>query len=170
MYTFVGFGELVVDKTYDERGNLLKQDGGDTTWNILYHLGLMGEKSYAIGAVGNDENLSAAPFLNTLESHGVQVEPFQGQPGGKLAVLCWRRYQAFKGKIGLDEQETASVQQALAQHPDSAVISFANPWSVRGLNSRSQLFAFSPSPVFQQAAAEVLLGKWQAAGQLPITL
>lgn len=128
-----------------------------------------GETVYYL-SVGNDENLSAAPFLNTLESHGVQVEPFQGQPGEKLAVLCWRRYQAFKGKIGLDEQETASVQQALAQHPQSVVISFANPWSVRGLNSRSQLFAFSPSPVFQQAAAEVLLGKWQAAGQLPITL
>ena len=26
--TFVGFGELLVDKIYDEKGNLLKQDGG----------------------------------------------------------------------------------------------------------------------------------------------
>ena len=77
MYTFVGFGELVVDKTYDERGNLLKQDGGDTTWNILYHLGLMGEKSYAVGAVGNDENTQVA--INSLKRANVNTDYIEVQ-------------------------------------------------------------------------------------------
>lgn len=77
MYTFVGFGELVVDKTYDEKGTLLKQDGGDTTWNILYHLGLMGEKTYAIGAVGNDENMKVA--INSLRNAKVNTDYIEVQ-------------------------------------------------------------------------------------------
>lgn len=76
-YTFVGFGELVIDKMYDEEGNLLKQDGGDTTWNILYHLGLMDENVYAIGGVGNDENSKLA--IESLNNARVNTDYIQIQ-------------------------------------------------------------------------------------------
>ena len=121
-------------------------------------------------SVGNDEGLSATPFLRTLEANGIVTESFHGQPAEKLAVLCWRRYQAYKGKIGLEEGEMSLIKKALSSSQENVVISFANPWTVRGLNSASQLFTFSPSAVFQQAAAEVLLGHRTAPGKLPISL
>lgn len=149
------FSVRTAHKALTQKGESFRISPGET----LYYL-----------SVGNDENLSASPFLRTLEANGVQTEPFQGQPVGKLAILCWRRYQAFKGKIGLDEQEIRQVQQALPLGQESVTVSFANPWSVRGLTCKSLLFTYSPSPVFQQAAAEVLLGIRPATGQLPITL
>ena len=74
---FIGFGELVVDKLYDKKGNLLNQDGGDTTWNILYHLGLMGEETYGIGACGNDENTQIA--FDSLKRAKVNTDYIQIQ-------------------------------------------------------------------------------------------
>ena len=74
---FIGFGELAVDKLYDKQGNLLKQDGGDTTWNILYHLGLMGEETYAVGACGNDENTQIA--FDSLKRAKVNTDYIQIQ-------------------------------------------------------------------------------------------
>lgn len=118
---------------------------------------------------GNDENLSSAPFLNTLAAHGVRVAKFNGT-ADKLAVLCWRRYQAFKGKIGLSEEETAQVQAALRRAKQHLVISFANPWTAGGIPAGGKLFTFSPSPAFQQAAAECLLGQFTPQGKLPVLL
>lgn len=36
--------------------DLIKQDGGGCNWNDLYNLSLMGEKCYAFGTAGNDED------------------------------------------------------------------------------------------------------------------
>ena len=46
---------LILDKIYDGDLNLIKQDGGGCNWNDLYNLSLMGEKCYAFGSCGNDE-------------------------------------------------------------------------------------------------------------------
>lgn len=52
---FVSHGDIILDNVYDSNFNLIKQDGGGSNWNTLYNLALMGEKCYAIGSVGNDE-------------------------------------------------------------------------------------------------------------------
>ncbi len=52
---FVSHGDLILDKIYDGDLNLIKQDGGGCNWNDLYNLSLMGEKCYAFGSCGNDE-------------------------------------------------------------------------------------------------------------------
>ena len=127
-----------------------------------------GETLYYL-SVGNDEHLSQEPFLQALQQHHIKTEAFNGQEG-KLAVLCWRRYQAYKGKIGLDEQEIQQVKQALQNHPHSIAISFANPWTVDNIPCRGKLFAFSPAPAYQQAAADVLAGKLTPQGKMPVLL
>lgn len=71
-YVFIGFGELSIDKIYDKTGNLIKEDGGDTIWNIIYNLGLMNEKAYAIGIVGNDNNAEIA--INSLKNVNVNTD------------------------------------------------------------------------------------------------
>lgn len=119
--------------------------------------------------VGNDENLSSEPFIQTLRQGGISL----AQPGEKadvLVVLCWRRYQAFKGKIALDPSEINKVQTELKNYPAHILITLANPWAAKQLNAQSTLFTFSPAPSFQRAAAKCLLGKFEPTGRLPITL
>lgn len=52
---FISHGDIILDEIYDGDLNLIKQDGGGCNWNDLYNLSLMGEKCYAFGTIGNDE-------------------------------------------------------------------------------------------------------------------
>ena len=44
----MGFGELVLDKVYNEKLELLFENGGCPVFNVCYNLGLIGEKVFAI--------------------------------------------------------------------------------------------------------------------------
>ncbi len=119
--------------------------------------------------IGNDENISSVPFFDTLRAYGVVTEPFQTE-AEHLLILFWRRYKPFSGKIGLEADEKAQVLSALQHTQHSALICFANPWMASDVPTDGKLFAFSPSPLFQQAAAECLMGEFNPHGTLPITL
>ena len=123
-YTFIGFGELVVDKIYDKEGKLLKQDGGDTTWNILYHLGLMGETAYAIGGVGNDENSYIA--IDSLKKAKVNTDYVEFQNKETNIIYSILEFEE-SGKVNVTFSEvspfngkkTFSISQSLpVQLPD----------------------------------------------------
>ena len=49
-------------------------------------------------------------------------------------------------------------------------ICFANPFAAAHVNTEGELLAFSPSPVFQQAAAECVMGMFEPVGKLPMKL
>lgn len=132
-------------------------------------LTLMPGQTVRVIEVGNDENLSSKPFLNALRQGGIILAK-PGEGADVLVVLCWRRYQAFKGKIALDSAEINRVQTALKQYPAHLLVTLANPWGAKQLKAQSTLFTFSPAPSFQQAAAECLLGRFEPTGKLPITL
>ena len=68
---FISHGDIILDKIYDDNLNLIKQDGGGCNWNDLYNLSLMGEKCYAFGSCGNDEEGKAA--VSSLEKAHVDV-------------------------------------------------------------------------------------------------
>lgn len=120
-------------------------------------------------SIGNDENLSETPFLDTLTAHGINTEPFEAH-ANLLVILFWRRYQAFKGKISLTEEELKQIQQASLQAKHTMLICLANPWSVSAVSAEAKILTFSPAPAFQQAAAETLVGKLLPAGRLPVVL
>ena len=120
--------------------------------------------------IGNDDNLSSVPFFDTLRAYGVVTEPFNQQEVESLVILFWRRYKPFSGKIGLEEDEKAQVLSAIRYAQQTALICFANPWMANDIPTNGKLFTFSPSPIFQQAAAECLMSEFQAQGKLPITL
>lgn len=119
--------------------------------------------------IGNDENLSSVPFFDTLRAYGVVTEPFQTE-AEYLIILFWRRYKPFSGKIGLEEDEKARVLSAVQHAQHSVLICFANPWMASEVPTDGKLFAFSTSPLFQQAAAECLMGEFEPHGKLPINL
>ena len=120
-------------------------------------------------SIGNDENLSETTFLNTLTAHGITALPFEDR-AEFLVILLWRRYQAFKGKIGLSEEETTQIEQASLQAKHTVLICLSNPWVASSLQAQAKIFTFSPAPLFQQTAAEVLLGKLKPGGTLPVDL
>ena len=70
--SFIGFGELLIDEIYDSNNNLIKKDGGDSNMNVIHNLALMGEKCYAVGTVGDDENTEIA--ISSLSRVGVNTE------------------------------------------------------------------------------------------------
>lgn len=120
-------------------------------------------------SIGNDENLPDTVFLNTLTAHGITTAPFEDH-ADCLVILLWRRCQAFKGKIGLSKDEQALVEQASLQAKQTVLICLANPWVASSLSAQAKIFTFSPTPAFQQAAAEMLLGKLKPTSVLPIDL
>ncbi len=119
--------------------------------------------------IGNDENLSSAPFFDTLRAYGVVTEPFQGE-ADYLLILFWHRYKPFSGKIGLSPEETALVKQAMQHAKHTVLLCFANPWIAKDISAEGKLFIFSPSPAFQQATAECLMGAFKPQKSLPISL
>ena len=69
---FISHGDIILDKIYNDKLELINQDGGGCNWNDLYNLSLMGEKCYAIGSMGNDEEGSIA--MKSLKNAGVNVD------------------------------------------------------------------------------------------------
>lgn len=121
--------------------------------------------------IGNDDNLQAVPFLQTLEKQGFCIKKYTDEKVKNLLLLSFRRYQAFKGKIALDTNEIDQIKNSVSQAQNTTLISFASPWVIRDISTvTNALFTFSPSPIFQKTAAEILIGKYPAKGKLPIDL
>ncbi len=69
---FVSHADIILDKIYDSNFKLIKQDGGGCNWNNLYNLSLLGEKCYAFGTAGNDEEGKIA--IESLKRAGVNTD------------------------------------------------------------------------------------------------
>lgn len=123
----------------------------------------------AVLEIGNDEKIKSDTFFNMLKKHGVTCVPF-AQEADTLLVLFWRRYQAFKGKIGLSPEESAQVSHAVAHAKQVQVVCFASPWVAQEVATKNRLCTFSPAPAFQEAAALALCGKINCVGKLPVDL
>lgn len=121
--------------------------------------------------VGNDDQISAAAFINTLQAYGILTKEFKDpRETDTLLILFWRRYKPFSGKIGLTEEETVLVNNAVQNVRRTLLICFANPFAANHVDTGGQLLAFSPSPIFQQAAAECVMGMFEPIGKLPMKL
>ena len=121
--------------------------------------------------VGNDEDFSSVPFVDTLRAYGIITEDFKDPAQtDTLIILFWRRYKPFSGKIGLTEEETAFVNNAVKNVRRTLLICFANPFAAADVNTEGKLLAFSPSAIFQQAAAECVMGMFEPVGKLPMNL
>ena len=72
MKVFISHGDIILDKIYNDNLELIAQDGGGCNWNDLYNLSLMGEKCYALGSIGNDDEGKIA--IASLNSVGVNTD------------------------------------------------------------------------------------------------
>ena len=122
-----------------------------------------------IAEIGNDEKLDHTPFLQALREAGIELVDSPSE-ADFCAVLFWRRYQAFKGKIGLSETEKAELAAVAAQAKAAAVICFSTPWLARDIQIKNRIYTFSPAPAFQREAARALCGQSPCAGKMPVDL
>ena len=121
--------------------------------------------------VGNDDNISSVPFIDTLRAYGILTEDFKAPAQtDTLIILFWRRYKPFSGKIGLTDEETEFVNKAVQNVRRTLLICFANPFAASKVQTEGQLLAFSPAAQFQQAAAECVMGLFEPVGKLPMKL
>lgn len=77
MKVFVSHGDIILDNIYNDDLKLIAQDGGGCNWNDLYNLSLMGEKCYAIGSIGNDDEgkIAIASLINVgVNTNGIIIE------------------------------------------------------------------------------------------------
>lgn len=72
MKVFISHGDIILDKIYNDNLELIAQDGGGCNWNDLYNLSLMGEKCYAVGSIGNDDEGKIA--IASLNRAGVNTD------------------------------------------------------------------------------------------------
>ena len=72
MKVFISHGDIILDKIYNDNLELIAQDGGGCNWNDLYNLSLMGEKCYALGSIGNDDEGKIA--IASLNKVGVNTD------------------------------------------------------------------------------------------------
>jgi sugar/nucleoside kinase (ribokinase family) len=72
MKVFISHGDIILDKIYSDNLELISQDGGGCNWNDLYNLSLMGEKCYALGSIGNDDEGKIA--IASLNRAGVNTD------------------------------------------------------------------------------------------------
>lgn len=124
--------------------------------------------SYLI--VGDDGKTAVTPLLNTLKKNGINTVAFENS-ADNLLIICLRRYQAFAGKIALEETDTVRLKTALANAQHTASVLLASPWALPNeLKTDATLYTFSPAPQFQETAAEILSGRLAAQGKMPVML
>lgn len=129
---------------------------------------LTAEQEVSYLELGNEEAFAATAFLQTLQKQGIKIKKFDGKADTLLAV-SFSNYKAFKGHINLSADEQHLLNQAAAASKQSAWISFGSPFgSEKAAALSTRLYLFSPAQEAQICAAEILLGKQQARGQMPI--
>lgn len=108
MKVFISHGDIILDKIYNDNLELIAKDGGGCNWNDLYNLSLMGEKCYAVGSIGNDDE-------------------------GKLAIASLNRAGVNTDNIIIEEKSTNIMNVIIPNkdlEDDSIIHSWYNPISM----------------------------------------
>ncbi len=117
--------------------------------------------------LGNEEDFVAQPFLNALQTVGVQIVP-AGEKAEVLLAVSFSNYKAFKGHINLSAAEQEALARAAQKYTRSVWISFGSPFGTENIRELSaRLWLFSPARAAQTCAADILLGRQTAQGKLP---
>ncbi len=116
--------------------------------------------------LGNEENLAAKAFTETLLNQGILLKK-TGEKADYLIVVSFSNYKAFKGHINLSDKEK-EILQYWSQKYSSCFVSFGSPFGTENIDAlKARLFLFSPAQEAQICAAEILLGKQKPKGICP---
>lgn len=120
--------------------------------------------------LGNNESFAAQDFLDALQTAGVRVVK-AGEKADVLLAASFSNYKAFKGHINLSPEEQTVLENAAKQYKQSVFISFGSPFGAEKISAlTARLFLFGPAREAQTCAAQILLGRQQAHGKIPVQL
>lgn len=118
--------------------------------------------------LGNEEDFAARAFLNALKSAGIQIKKPDDKADALVAV-SFSNYKAFKGRINLSTEEQNALARAASKYKQSVFVSFGSPFGAEDVaRLTARLFLFSPAEEAQICAADILLGKQTAKGNMPV--
>ncbi|MGH7806541.1 MAG: glycoside hydrolase family 3 N-terminal domain-containing protein, partial [Thermodesulfobacteriota bacterium] len=123
-------------------------------------------------------------FIEPLTNTGISCEKYNvaphdarqcmsGSESNKGAVIClvYTSVAAWKGHTNLPVNFKQFLRGVSESNREKVLISFGSPYSVRGFEKFDTILcAFDSMDVCQHAVADVLLGKLEAQGQLPVKL
>lgn len=117
--------------------------------------------------LGNEENLEARHFIQTLEKAGVCLVSAQ-EKADVLIAVSFSNYKAFKGRINLSAPEKEMLCALCTKYRQSIFVSFGSPFGTEEISAlNSRLFLFSPDAEAQICAANILLKKQKPEGSVP---
>ncbi|MBK7143349.1 MAG: hypothetical protein IPH75_14850 [bacterium] len=95
MVRFIGFGDVILDHVFRNRGTeviYLGSQGGGPVWNMLCNLSRLGSKTKAIGVAGKD---SFGKFAITeLKQLGVDTEDIKSVEGKRTRIIFQHNEEA----------------------------------------------------------------------------
>lgn len=139
--------------------------------------------AYVLDVTQAEEDASE-PFVKHLAEAGIDFEKkafaLQGteaflprNESNERAIIClvYTSVAAWKGHTKLPESFKVLLRRVSSLHCERILISFGSPYIVRGFeNFDTILCAFDRLDICQRAIADVLLGKLEAQGKLPVKL
>lgn len=124
------------------------------------------------------------PFLKCLAEGGIDYEKkpltlrdaeafLPDKENSDMAIIClvYTSVAAWKGHTNLPESFKGFLRRVAKLNSEKILISFGSPYVVRGFeNFDTILCTFDSLDVCHQSVVEVLLGKLEAQGRLPVKL
>jgi len=111
----------------------------------------------------------AKTFLKQLKENGVTVLPYSYGAVENLLVATFANYAAFSGQINFTPKQKETVQKAVVSARKSALISFGSPFVNLGITNLDRyIMAGTQSDPYQYVAAQIICGKAQAKGKMPL--
>lgn len=142
-----------------------------------------GAKIFVFDVTQSSDDISN-PFVGRLLEAGIECEvkvithfnvdlPFRIESRSRQPIICltYTSVGAWKGYYKLPERFKASLERIGRGDCYKCLVSFGSPYVVRGFeNFDTIICAFDKLDVCQSAAADVLLGKLEPRGTLPVRL
>lgn len=108
-------------------------------------------------------------FYETLESAGIKLKPYKDGERCDVLIICSAAdYAAFSGKINFTQEQKHFINKAVQKSGKSVLISFGSPFLDEGVKTDCFLMAGTKTLPFQKTCAEILLGRAEAKGKMPV--
>ncbi len=138
---------------------------------------------YVLDVTQVEEDVSG-PFVKHLAEAGISFKkktltlqgtetflPRNESNDGAIICLVYTSVAAWKGHTNLPECFKGFLRRVIELQGEKVLISFGSPYVVRGLEGFDTILcAFDRLDACQRAVADVLLGKLEAQGKLPVKL
>ncbi|HEY7535095.1 MAG TPA: glycoside hydrolase family 3 N-terminal domain-containing protein, partial [Thermodesulfobacteriota bacterium] len=138
---------------------------------------------YVLDVTQSGEDI-AGPVVNCLAEAGIDYHkrpiafrdeetytPEKDSGGRAIICLIYTSPAAWKGHASLPESFRVFLKRVSKLNCEKILVSFGSPYVVRGFEDfDTVLCAFDYLPACQRALANVLLGRFEAQGKLPVKL